>query len=84
MSIYRQVKQPELKVVIRVYPCSKDNNFKRNPQGLSGEPNYFNNRTTNALTECFNAKLKKFRVDLRGMNDIPFFLYRVVDIYAAQ
>ncbi|MGL5938643.1 MAG: hypothetical protein ACRCY5_08010 [Phocaeicola sp.] len=51
---------------------------------LSGEPNYFNNRTTNALTECFKAKLKKFRVDLRGMNDIPFFLYRVVDIYAAQ
>ncbi|MGL5979890.1 MAG: transposase [Phocaeicola sp.] len=44
--------------------------------------NFFNNRATNASAECFNAKLKKFRVDLRGVNDVPFFLYRVVNIYA--
>ncbi|MGL5937374.1 MAG: hypothetical protein ACRCY5_01430 [Phocaeicola sp.] len=49
---------------------------------LSGEPNFFNNRATNASAECLNAKLKKFRVDLRGVNDITFFLYRVVNIYA--
>ncbi|MGL5938391.1 MAG: hypothetical protein ACRCY5_06675 [Phocaeicola sp.] len=49
---------------------------------FSGEPNFFNNHVTNASAECFNAKLKKFRVDLRGVNDVPFFLYRVVNIYA--
>ncbi|MGL5957041.1 MAG: transposase [Phocaeicola sp.] len=36
--------------------------------------NFFNNRATNASAECFNAKLKKLRVDLRGVNDVPFFL----------
>ncbi|MGL5957811.1 MAG: hypothetical protein ACRCZZ_04360 [Phocaeicola sp.] len=37
--------------------------------------NLFNNRATNTSAECFNAKLKKLRVDLRGVNDVPFFLY---------
>ncbi|MGL5980328.1 MAG: hypothetical protein ACRCZY_05515 [Phocaeicola sp.] len=27
---------------------------------FSGEQNFFNNHVTNALAECFNAKLKKF------------------------
>ncbi|MGL5981516.1 MAG: hypothetical protein ACRCZY_11720 [Phocaeicola sp.] len=49
---------------------------------FSGEQNFFNNHVTNASAECFNAKLKKFRVDLRGVNDIPLFPYRVVNIYA--
>ncbi|MGL5981677.1 MAG: hypothetical protein ACRCZY_12545 [Phocaeicola sp.] len=44
---------------------------------FSGEPNFFNNHVTNASSECFSAKLKKFRVDLRGVNDVPSFLYRV-------
>ncbi|MGL5938579.1 MAG: hypothetical protein ACRCY5_07680 [Phocaeicola sp.] len=47
-----------------------------------GESNFFNNRATNASKECFNAKLKQFRVDLRGVNDVPFFLCRVANIYA--
>ncbi|MGL4851755.1 MAG: ISAon1 family transposase [Phocaeicola sp.] len=44
--------------------------------------NFFNNRATNASAECFNAKLKKFRADVRGVNDVAFFLYRVANIYA--
>lgn len=44
--------------------------------------NYFDNRSTNASAESFNAKLKAFRSTLRGVNDTSFFLYRVANIYA--
>jgi transposase len=44
--------------------------------------NFFNNRSTNASAESFNAKLKNFRSALRGVTDISFFLYRVAKIYA--
>lgn len=43
---------------------------------------YFNNRATNAASESFNAKIKNFRAQLRGVRDIPFFLYRLTKIYA--
>lgn len=44
--------------------------------------NFFDNRSTNASAESFNAKLKAFRSSLRGVNDTSFFLYRVAKIYA--
>jgi len=44
--------------------------------------NFFDNRSTNASSESFNAKLKAFRSSLRGVNDTSFFLYRVAKIYA--
>lgn len=44
--------------------------------------NYFDNRSTNASAESFNAKLKSFRAALRGVRDIAFFLFRVAKIYA--
>ena len=44
--------------------------------------NYFDNRSTNASAESFNAKLKAFRATLRGVNDPSFFMYRVAKIYA--
>ena len=44
--------------------------------------NFFDNRSTNASAESFNAKLKAFRTALRGVNDTSFFLYRVAKIYA--
>lgn len=44
--------------------------------------NYFDNRSTNASAESFNAKLKAFRATLRGVVDIKFFLYRVAKIWA--
>ena len=43
--------------------------------------NYFENRSTNASAESFNAKLKAFRASLRGVRDINFFLFRVAKIY---
>jgi transposase len=44
--------------------------------------NFFNNRSTNAAAEAFNAKIKDFRRQFRGVVDIKFFLYRLTKIYA--
>lgn len=44
--------------------------------------NFFDNRSTNASAESFNAKIKAFRATQRGVTDIPFFLFRLTQIYA--
>jgi transposase len=44
--------------------------------------NFFGNRSTNAAAESFNAKIKAFRMALRGVTDINFFLFRLANIYA--
>lgn len=44
--------------------------------------NYFENRSTNASAESFNAKIKAFRATQRGVRDISFFLFRIAKIYA--
>ncbi|MCU4165494.1 transposase [Carboxylicivirga caseinilyticus] len=44
--------------------------------------NYFNGRSTNAAAESFNAKIKDFRRQFRGVVDVKFFLYRLCKIYA--
>ena len=43
--------------------------------------NFFTNRSTNVSAESFNAKIKAFRASLRGVSDIKFFLFRLVNIY---
>lgn len=44
--------------------------------------NFFERRSTNAAAESFNAKIKAFRAQFRGVRNIPFFLYRLCKIYA--
>lgn len=44
--------------------------------------NYFDNRSTNASAESFNAKIKAFRSQFRGVRNIDFFLFRLTSIYA--
>jgi transposase len=44
--------------------------------------NFFNNQSTNASAESFNAKIKAFRAASRGVRDISFFLFRLQKIYA--
>ena len=43
--------------------------------------NFFERRSTNAAAESFNAKIKAFRAQFRGVRNIPFFLYRLSKIY---
>lgn len=44
--------------------------------------NYFDNRSTNASAESFNAKIKAFRSSFRGVKNVSFFLFRLSNIYA--
>ena len=44
--------------------------------------NFFDNRSTNAAAESFNAKIKAFRATSRGVRDTAFFLFRLANIYA--
>lgn len=43
--------------------------------------NYFINRSTNASAESFNAKIKAFRAQFRGVKNVEFFLYRLTTIF---
>jgi transposase len=44
--------------------------------------NFFDNRSTNASAESFNAKIKAFRNQFRGVRNVKFFLFRLLKIYA--
>ena len=44
--------------------------------------NFYDNRSSNAAAESFNAKIKLFRTNLRGVADKKFFLFRISKIYA--
>ena len=44
--------------------------------------NFFENRSTNASAESFNAKIKGFRRAFRGVRNMDFFLFRLSKIYA--
>lgn len=44
--------------------------------------NFYERRSTNAAAESFNAKIKQFRAQLRGVVDIKFFLFRLAKLYA--
>ncbi len=44
------------------------------------DPNYFNARSTNASAESLNSKMKAFMAQLRGVSDLPFFMYRMSTI----
>lgn len=44
--------------------------------------NYFDKRSTNASAESFNAKIKNFRLQLRGVRDKSFFLFRLSKLFA--
>ncbi|MBQ5714039.1 MAG: transposase, partial [Bacteroidaceae bacterium] len=42
----------------------------------------FEDRLTNASAESFNAKIKAFRTQFRGVGDIKFFMYRLATLYS--
>ena len=44
--------------------------------------NYFDNRSTNAAAESFNAKVKAFRSQFRGVRKVDFFLFRLSNLFA--
>jgi transposase len=44
--------------------------------------NFFDRRSTNAYAESFNAKIKLFRANLRGVKNNLFFLFRLEKLFA--
>nr|WP_242499374.1 transposase [Flavobacterium sp. 140616W15] len=42
--------------------------------------NYFDNRSTNASAESFNAKVKAFRGQFRGVRKVDFLLLRLSNL----
>ncbi|KAF2516627.1 transposase [Flavobacterium foetidum] len=44
--------------------------------------NYFDNRSTKASAESFNAKIKAFRSQFRGVRKVDFFLFRLSNLFA--
>lgn len=44
--------------------------------------NYFRTRATNASAESFNAKIKMFRTQLKGVSDPLFFIFRLCKLFA--
>ncbi|WP_201765811.1 transposase [Zunongwangia profunda] len=44
--------------------------------------NYFLNRSKNASAESFNAKVKDFRSQFRGVRNTEYFLYRLIKSYS--
>ena len=42
---------------------------------------YFQSHSTNAFAESFNAVVKRFRSELRGVADLPFFVFRLSKIF---
>lgn len=42
--------------------------------------NYFVERQTNASSESLNSKIKCFRSQVKGVKDIPFFMYRLATV----
>jgi transposase len=55
------------------------NTIKNNMENIL---NFFINRNTNANAESFNAKIKLFRANLRGVVDNTFFLFRLNKLFA--
>lgn len=44
--------------------------------------NYIDNKSTNASAESFNAKIKAFRSQFRGVGNLNFFLFRLTKLFA--
>ena len=42
--------------------------------------NYFDGRKTNASAESLNSKIKCFRAQVKGVIDMPFFMYRLATV----
>ena len=71
---YRKVEESGFKNLIIVL-----NTITINYQSIL---NYFDNRSTNASAESFNAKIKAFRSQFRGVRKIDFFLFRLSNLFA--
>lgn len=88
-SLWSESQQKRAEILFREYPHIKKAYYLSMGLGLIFQQahyinivNFFHRRSTNAAAESFNAKIKAFRSQLRGVRDIAFFLFRLANIYA--
>ena len=90
MIFSRRVKKDEARLMLARWYDKVDNSGFASFNTIAGTIyehydeilNYFVNRSTNAFAESFNAKIKAFRAQLRGVADLKFFLYRLTKLFA--
>ena len=70
---YKKVSESKIKEII-----AAKNTLKAKENDVL---NYFVNHATNAAAESLNSKMKGFRSELRGVRDMPFFMYRCTMIF---
>lgn len=70
---YKKVSESKIKEII-----AAKNTLKAKENDVL---NYFVNQATNAAAESLNSKMKGFRSELRGVRDMPFFMYRCAMIF---
>lgn len=70
---YKNVSESKIREVISARDCIKS----KEEQVL----NYFDYYSTNAAAESLNSKMKGFRAELRGVRDLPFYMYRCSMIF---
>lgn len=84
-----QIKSVAMTKLAHWYKKVEDSNFKQFNSVMNTISNnyinilnYFENRSTNASAESFNAKIKAFRAQFRGVKNREYFLFRLTNIYA--
>jgi transposase len=75
---YKQAKRIEY-VPETLDTCSMERTFETHHDTIT---NYFYSRSTNAVAGSFNAKIKNFRRQFRGVTDVKFFHFRLCKNYA--
>ena len=90
-TIFRNKKLTKETARTRLREWYKDVSSSRMPEMISAMKtlkakedevlNYFVNRSTNAAAESLNSKMKGFRSELRGVRDLPFYLFRCTRIF---
>ena len=90
-AIFRNKKLTREQARERLHQWYKDVSASKLPEMISARDtikereeevlNYFINHSTNASAESLNSKIKGLRAELKGVVDLPFFLFRVVKIF---
>ena len=82
----REKAKPKFKKWIREIKYLKRDEFNTVSNSIQNHLenilNFFINRSTNAHAESFNAKIKLYRANLRGVSNTTFFLFRLEKLFA--
>ena len=83
MIFFRRVKKDEARLMLaRWYDKVDNSGFASFNTIVYEHYNEILNYFVNAFAESFNAKIKAFRAQLRGVTDLKFFIYKLTKLFA--